>query len=289
MSQINKLQLSEEQLNNIIDIALAEDTSHDDITSEALIPPDLYGRASILIKERGILAGGEVARMLFLRVDPALEVAVFIEDGARVKPGDVVATISGKLISILKAERTALNFLSRLSGIATATARYAEAIAGLPCHILDTRKTAPGLRLLDKYAVTVGGGKNHRLHLGNGVLIKDNHWTYLRHTGLNLKEGIQNIRSRASPFLKIEVEVENLEEAREAVEAGADVLMLDNMPLAEIQEIVAVAEGKSLLEVSGGITLDNVRQVAETGIDFISIGALTHSPQALDISLELVF
>lgn len=287
VKHINKLQLPEEQLNNIIDIALAEDTSHGDITSAALIPHDLYGKASILIKERGVLAGSEIARRLFLRVDPSLDVVLLIEDGARVKPGDMVATISGKLISILKAERTALNFLQRLSGIASLTARYVARTRGLAASITDTRKTTPGLRLLEKYAVRMGGGKNHRLHLGDGILIKDNHLAALIALGMSLRDIIAMAKQKAPPGVTVEVEVTTPQEALDAVEAGADIIMLDNMSPEEMCQAVNLVSGRAKVEASGGITLANVRQTAMTGVDIISIGALTHSPKALDISLEL--
>ena len=284
---MNELRLSEEQINNIIDTALAEDISHGDVTSEVLIPTELQGKASLLVQGTGVLAGGEVVRRVFLKVDPSLRVELLIKDGTRVKPGDMVATVSGRVMSILKAERVALNFLQRLSGIATLTAQYVEAVKGLPTVIVDTRKTTPGLRLLEKYAVRVGGGQNHRYHLGDGILIKDNHLAALRHAGVSLAEAISRARQRAPYVQKVEVEVGSVGQAREAAVAGADIIMLDNMSLEEMRQAVAEIKGRALTEASGGITLDNVRTVAEAGVDFISIGALTHSAQALDMSLEL--
>jgi len=249
------LNLPEEQVDSIIDIALAEDISHGDLTSEMLIPPELQGKASILAKAEGIVAGVEVAKRVFLRVDPSLKIEVLIKDGAKVKPGDIIATISGRVISILKAERTALNFLQRLSGIATLTAQYTAKTRGLATSILDTRKTTPGLRLLEKYAVRMGGGKNHRLHLGDLILIKDNHLNALRALGMSLKDIVAKAKQNAPRGIKVEVEVNTPDYVK--------------------------------TEASGGITLDNVGEVAKTGVDFISIGALTHSVKALDISLEL--
>ena len=284
---MNKLQLSEEEVDNVIALALAEDISHGDITSEALIPPDLYGKASILIKQRGILVGGEVAKRLFLQVDPSLKVAVLIEDGAKVKPGDIVATISGQVVGILKAERTALNFLQRLSGIASLTAQYVVRTRGFAATITDTRKTTPGLRMLEKYAVRMGGGKNHRFHLGDGILIKDNHLATLRALGMSLKDIITKAKQKAPQGITVEVEVTNPQEAKEAVEAGADIIMLDNMSYEEMRQAVSLVSGQAEIEASGGITLANVHQAAMTGVDIISIGALTHSSRALDISLEL--
>jgi len=284
---VSKLQPSEEQFNSIIDLALTEDISHGDVTSEALIPPELYGKASILVKAKGVLAGGEVAKRVFLRVDPSLKVEVLIQDGTKVKPGDIIATVSGRIISILKAERVALNFLQKLSGITSETAKYVAKTRGLAANITDTRKTTPGLRLLEKYAVRLGGGQNHRFHLGDGILIKDNHLAALRTLGMNLKDIVAKAKQNAPQGLKVEVEVTTFQEALEAVTAGADIIMLDNMSPDEMQRVVSSLSGQVKTEASGGITLENVRAAAMTGVDIISIGALTHSSKALDISIEL--
>ena len=279
--------LSEEQLNKIADLALAEDTGHGDITSEALIPPGLSGQASVLIKEKGILAGGEVASRVFLRTDPSLTVQLLVEDGTEVESGEKVAAVSGRVISILRAERTALNFLQRLSGIASMTAQYVARASGCRAVITDTRKTTPGLRMLEKYAVRMGGGRNHRFHLGDGILIKDNHLAVLYHSGMNLSDIVARAKQNAPPGIKVEVEVTTIQEALDAVAAGADIIMLDNMSPEEMGKVVGAVKGQVEIEASGGITLDNVRQVAMTGVDIISIGALTHSVRALDISLEI--
>jgi len=281
------LDLPEEQVDNIIDLALAEDISHGDVTTEVLIPPGLQGKASLLVKAKGILAGGEVAKRVFLKVNPSLTVEVLIQDGVQVKPGDIAATISGSVFSILKAERVALNFLQRLSGIASQTAQYVAKTHGLAVNITDTRKTTPGLRLLEKYAVRLGGGQNHRFHLGDGILIKDNHIAALRALGMSLKDIIAKAKQNAPHGLKVEVEVNTIQEALDATEAGADIIMLDNMSPDEMRHIVSLVSGRVKIEASGGITLANLRAVAETGINLISVGALTHSSQALDISLEL--
>ena len=281
------MQLSEEQIDNIVDLALAEDISHGDVTSEILIPPELQGKASILIKAKGIVAGGEIAKRVFLRVDPSLQVEVLIKDGTKVKPGDIVATISGKVASILKAERVALNFLQRLSGIASQTAQYVAKTRGFTVNITDTRKTTPGLRLLEKYAVRMGDGQNHRLHLGDGILIKDNHLAALRALGMSLKDIVAKAKQNAPRGLKVEVEVNTLQEALDAAEAGADIIMLDNMSPDEMRHVVSLVPSRVKVEASGGITLANVRAVAETGANLISVGALTHSTKALDINLEL--
>jgi nicotinate-nucleotide pyrophosphorylase len=308
----------ESQIKEVIDRALAEDLGWGDVTTETLIPDDQRGVASIVVKYEGILAGVEVARQVLHQVDSELKIDTLLEDGSKVKPGDIIARVEGNVASILKAERLALNFLQRLSGIASETNRYVEAVKGLPARIMDTRKTTPGLRLLQKYAVKVGGGENHRMNLGDGILIKDNHLTALRSRGLSLKEVIARARqntplsSQVTPPLalrgasepkpraerrgrsnlqsrrtQIEVEVKTVSEAVEAAEAGADIIMLDNMNLEDMREAVKKIQGRALIEASGGITLDRVRAVAETGVDFISVGTLTHSSKALDISLEI--
>jgi len=284
---ISKLQLSEEQLNETIDRALDEDLGHGDVTSETLIPPTLHGKASLLVKAEGILAGGEVAGRVFLSVDPSLSFELFIEDGTKIKPGDIIATISGPVISILKAERVALNFLQRLSGIASQTAEYTVRIRGSSARIYDTRKTTPGLRLLEKYAVLMGGGQNHRLDLSDGILIKDNHLVALRAMGVSLKDIVIKAKQDAPKGLTVEVEVDTAQDALEAAEAGADIIMLDNMDGEEMSFVVNSFPRRVKTEASGGITLTNVRAAAMAGVDIISIGALTHSNKALDISLEL--
>ncbi len=281
------MELSQAQIQDIVIRALEEDISRGDITTEILIPHDLQGKASILVKEKGVLAGIELAKSVFTRVDPELEVELLTRDGTVVEPDQVVAVITGSSASILRAERTALNFLQKLSGIASETARYVEAVAGLPVYITDTRKTTPGLRVLEKYAVRMGGGKNHRFDLGDSVLIKDNHLAALRSRDLNLREVVRRARQEIPPGLKIEVEVETPEQALEATRAGADIIMLDNMSLDGMHRAVELVRSRAMLEASGGVTLDSVRSVAETGVDFISVGAITHSARALDISLEL--
>ncbi len=275
------------QVEQIVDSALAEDSVWADVTTEALISPTQAGKAYLRGKSEGVLAGIGVATMVFHRVDSALRVKELVADGSRVHPGDRLAAIEGKVASILRAERAALNFLQRLSGIATETAKYVEAISGTKALITDTRKTAPGLRILEKYAVRVGGGYNHRQSLGDGVLIKDNHLVALRSRGVGLGEVIKKARQHAPHTLKIEVEVESVEQAQEALSAGADIIMLDNMDLEDMRRVVELAQGRAVIEASGRITLDSVRAVADTGVDLISVGALTHSAKALDISLEL--
>ncbi len=278
----------EEEANRIIELALAEDVSQGDATSEALIPPEMPGKAAILVKARGVLAGIEIARAVFLKVDPSLKFEVLVKDGSAIKPGDIVATVTGRVASILGAERVALNFLTRMSGIASLTAQYVAKVRGTDAVIKDTRKTTPGLRSLEKYAVRMGGGKNHRLHLGDAVLIKDNHIAALRGKGTSLKDIVAKARQNARKGLKIEVEVTTVEEAQQAVQARADAILLDNMSPEEMRRIVNLVPKGIETEASGGVNLDNVAAVAATGVNVISVGALTHSPQALDISLELV-
>lgn len=278
---------SEPQVEKIVARALKEDLAWGDITTEALVPSSLSGEGTFLAKTNGILAGLPVAELTFKKVDPSIEVKAIFSDGNRFEKGDKLATVSGPLAGILKAERTALNFLQRMSAIATDTAKYVAAVSGLKTCILDTRKTAPGLRILDKYSVRVGGGQNHRYHLGDGILIKDNHIACLKKAGCSLEEGIRMVRARAPFHLKVEVEVTNHQEVREAIKAGADLLLLDNMSPEEMKEAVRMAKGKCLTEASGGVNLQNVRTVAESGVDYISVGAVTHSIKALDISLEV--
>lgn len=278
---------TEKEIDAAISIALEEDTAGGDATSEALIPPELAGKASVLVKEKGVLAGIDVAARVFQRVDPSLKIDVLIKDGTAIQPGDIAATVAGSAASLLKAERTALNFLQRMSGIASLTAQYVAEVKDSPAGIYDTRKTTPGLRVLEKYAVRMGGGYNHRLNLGDAVLIKDNHIAALRAAGMNLKEIIAKAREKAPAGITIEIEVTNAAEAEEALQAGTDIIMLDNMGAKEMRQVVEMAAGRAKLEASGNVTLANVREVAMTGVDIISIGALTHSYKALDISLEM--
>ena len=277
-----------QEIDLLISAALAEDLAGGDATTDALIPPTVGAEARIVAKAEGVLAGVEVALAVMKRVDADLDTRIHLRDGAPLKSGDVIASVTGSASSLLKAERTALNFLTKLSGIATETNRYVQAVADKGTRILDTRKTTPGFRFLEKYAVLVGGGCNHRQNLSDAVLVKDNHIQVLREQGLSLKDIVGKVIQNAPRDLEIEVEVENLDEVREALEAGAEALLLDNMELEEMTEAVSLARGKARTEASGGVNLDNVRAVAGTGVGMISIGALTHSTKALDISLDLV-
>jgi len=282
-----RAQLPPLALERIVTAALQEDLPWGDLTTESLFPSSLQARGEVVAKRPGILAGVPVLEAVFRRLDPGVRVTGQCPEGAEVEPGQGVVVVVGDARALLAGERVALNFLGRLSGIATLTRRYVQAVAGLPCRIVDTRKTTPGLRILEKYAVRVGGGANHRFGLSDGVLVKDNHLSLLRREGISLREGLARIRSRVPHGMRIQVEVTGLEQVEEALAAGADALLLDNMDLQTLREAVALCGGRALTEASGGITLETVRAVAETGVDLISVGALTHSAPALDLSLEL--
>ena len=274
-------------LEPVIDRALEEDLGAGDVTTSGLIPAHLVGEARLVAHECGVLAGLPVAMAVFRRVDPSLRTTEQMSDGDPIEAGETAGTVSGSLASILMAERTALNFLQRMSGIATMTSKFVDAVSGTKSEILDTRKTAPGLRAMDKYAVAAGGGRNHRRNLGDGVLIKDNHIAALQADGEGTAKIIRIARDNSPYTLKIEIEVESVDEARAAIEGGADIVMLDNMSPSEIREAVQIARGRCLTEVSGGVTLDRVAEIAATGVDLISVGALTHSVKALDIGLDI--
>jgi nicotinate-nucleotide pyrophosphorylase (carboxylating) len=257
---------------------LAEDFGEGDLTSDAVVPQDATAEASILLKERGVVCGLEVARAVFAELDPNLRFDALAED--RDQTDGEIARLEGQARALLGGERLALNLLGRLSGIATLTRRYVDAVAGTGAVILDTRKTTPGLRLLEKYAVRCGGGRNHRLALDDGILIKDNH---LRVAG-SIGAAVELAQATGE---QVEVECETLDQVKEALAARADMILLDNMPPALLARAVALTDGRAKLEASGGVTLDNVRAIAETGVDFVSIGALTHSARALDVSMEV--
>jgi nicotinate-nucleotide pyrophosphorylase (carboxylating) len=266
----------------LIDLALAEDIGTGDITS-VLLPSDAQAQGTLLSKATGIAAGLPLFAHVLSSVDPRLECRLLCADGTPIAPGDRLAEVAGPARSLLTAERTALNFVQRLSGIATATAHYVHAVAGTSARIVDTRKTVPGHRVLDKYAVRMGGGSNHRYNLSDGVLIKDNH---LAAAG-GVHAAVTAARACAPHTLKVEVEVTSLAMAHEAVAAKADIILLDNMSLEEMRACVQAIAGAALTEASGGVTLERVRAIAQCGVDLISVGALTHSVQALDLSLEV--
>ena len=283
------LALDEAEMRRLAEDALREDRAGQDITTAALVADEQPGSAVIVAKAAGVLAGLPVAAAVFAVIDASLAWQPHSRDGDRLSPGDRVATVEGSLAAILHGERVALNYLSHLSGVATATAAVVQALQGTSCRLRDTRKTVPGLRVLEKYAVRMGGGTNHRPNLAEGVLIKDNHLAALRACGLGIAEAVRLARA-ANPGRCIEIEVATVEEAREALDAAADELLLDNMSPGAMGEVVALAAARDPrpgLEASGGIGLANARQVAETGVGFISMGAITHSAVALDLSLEV--
>ncbi len=274
-------------IRDLIDTALAEDVGSGDPTTDTLIEPGLTGSASLVTREDGVLAGIDVAAAVFTQFDPALSAVALQEDGSRLTAGDRLASVTGSVASILKAERTAVNFLQHLSGIATQTRLYVDAVHGYRAQIVDTRKTTPGLRKLEKYAVTMGGGRNHRHNLADGILIKDNHIEALALRGVGIGEVVERALAGASHMVKVEIEVETIEQLEEVLAAGADLVLLDNMGPEQMKTAVRLASGWAVVEASGGITLDTVREIAKTGVDIISVGALTHSAPALNISLDM--
>jgi nicotinate-nucleotide pyrophosphorylase (carboxylating) len=275
----------------LVQWALEEDLgSAGDLTSQAVIPAELYGQAVFVARKQGVLAGLPAAAMVFATLDPALVFQPVLADGAPLRPASRIARVSGSLRSILGGERTALNFLQRLSGIATLTRRYVDAVAGLPCAIFDTRKTTPGWRLLEKYAVRQGGGHNHRLGLYDGILIKDNHLAAFGKEPSAIATAVNDARRPVGASVPVEIEVDNLQQLEEALACRPDMVLLDNMSLEDMRAAVGrrnlETSGKILLEASGCVSLDTVRAIAETGVDRISVGALTHSAPALDIALD---
>lgn len=269
----------------LIDLALREDLALGDVTSEATVPADRQASAIMLAKQDGVISGMETAQAVFARVDPDVRFVPLAADGDRITKGAKLAEISGNARSILAAERTALNLIQRLSGIATVTAQYAGAVEGTGAAVVDTRKTTPGMRYLEKAAVRHGGGSNHRYNLGDAVLIKDNHLAAIggKHP---IRDAVIAAKLRAPHTSRVEVEVVDLDGVQVAIDAGADIIMLDNMSPSEMRKAVKLVSGRALVEASGGITLETIRDVAETGVDLISAGALTHSAPSLDISLD---
>ena len=269
-------------------LALEEDIGSGDITTESIVPQDAAARARIVAKEEGILAGIEVAAEVFRTLDPATGFEAKAGDGDAVAPGKSIATIEGNASALLKGERTALNFLQRLSGIATLTRKFVDAVAGTGAKIYDTRKTTPGWRSLEKHAVACGGGTNHRMGLYDAVLIKENHIAIAREKDKGIKELIEGVRKKVGPDLFLQIEARNLEEVAKCLSAAPDCILLDNMSTAEMQQAVLMGKktnDRVLFEASGGVTLDNVREIASTGVHRISVGALTHSAPALDITI----
>lgn len=275
-------------VDRLIAIALEEDLPWGDITSENLIEAEHKSGLVIKAKEDGVIAGMDIARRVFQTLDEAVVWEPFVKDGELISKGTQLARVSGLTVELLKSERLALNIMQRLSGVATITRKYVEEArrSSDAVKIVDTRKTTPGLRYLEKYAVRVGGGFNHRYCLSDAVMIKDNHIAIIESQGKSLKEGIKDLRNRIPHTVMIEMEVDRIDQIQEALEAGVDIILLDNMSCEKLREAVALVNGKAKLEASGGVTLTSVKDIAATGVDYISAGALTHSVKALDISLD---
>lgn len=282
------MKTKEELIDALLDLSFAEDIGDGDHTTLSTIPADAVGRQHLLVKEEGILAGVEIARKVFARLDPSLKMTVMIGDGAHVKPGDIAFVVEGSVRSLLQAERTMLNIMQRMSGIATVTAKYQSRLEGLACKVLDTRKTTPGMRMLEKEAVKIGGGCNHRIGLFDMILIKDNHVDFAGGIGKAVARAKEYCKEKGKD-LRIEVEVRNTDEILQAIEAGVDRIMLDNFTPERTAEAVKLIRQKAPgveIESSGGITLETMRPYGEAGVDFISVGALTHSVKGLDMSFK---
>jgi len=277
------MELNTTWLGRAIEMALEEDVGLGDVTTQATVPVDAEGTGRMWAKEPGVIAGLEVAAAVFEWLSPEVEFIPLVEEGASVEAGDSLATIEGDLRAILTGERTALNFIQRLSGVATQTSGLVTAIAGTGVQVIDTRKTTPGLRMLEKYAVSLGGGANHRWALDSGVLIKDNHII----AAGGVTQALEAARATAPHSLSLEIECKELIQVQEAIDAGADIVMLDNMRGDILREALKTVNGQCKVEVSGGITLENIREVALPGVNWISVGALTHSVKAIDISLDI--
>ena len=278
------MKLPQFYVDDLIKRAITEDINYIDVTTDYLLDENAESTASFIAKDTGVLAGLDVALRVFSLLDGDISFQTFKKDGDQVEKGDVIATMKGRTVSLLKGERTALNLLQHMSGIATATNQCVKLVEGTNASIAETRKTLPGLRALQKYAVVVGGGRNHRFNLSDAAMLKDNHIDAYG----SLTEAVNALRSKTGHMVKIEVETRTLAELEEALEAGADVIMLDNMDCPTMKKAVEITAGRAKLEASGNITLDNIREVAETGVDIISLGALTHSVRCFDISMRMV-
>ena len=279
------MKTKDELIDDLLNLAFAEDVGDGDHTTLSTIPAEEQGRQHLIVKEEGILAGVEIARKVFEKFDPQLKMTVFIEDGSHVKPGDIAFEVEGSVRSLLQTERVMLNIMQRMSGIATQTAKYQQKLEGLKTKVLDTRKTTPGMRMLEKEAVRIGGGCNHRIGLFDMILIKDNHVDFAG----GIPQAVSAARkylAEKGKYLKIEIEVRNEDEIRQALEAGVDRIMLDNFTPERTREAVKLIHGRTEIESSGGITLDTLRSYGECGVDFISVGALTHSVKGLDMSFK---
>lgn len=275
--------LSRQQVQRVVDLALEEDAPFGDLTSQAFVPDDAVARASVVAREPGVLAGADVLRQVFTTVDAAVEVETLLADGDRFAAGDVLARVQGPARAVLRAERVALNLVQRMCGIATLTARYVDAVAGTGVRVVDTRKTTPGLRALERHAVRCGGGHNHRFSLSDAVMAKDNHLALVD----DVTAAIRAAREQLPHTTHVEVEVDRLDQVEPVLAGGVDTIMLDNFTPDELRQGVALVAGRAVVEASGGITLETIGEVARTGVDVISVGALTHSVRALDLGLDV--
>lgn len=281
------MKTKDELIDELLDLAFAEDIGDGDHTTLCCIPADEMGKQHLLVKEEGILAGVEIAKKVFHKFDPELKMTVFINDGAHVKPGDVAFVVEGRVRSLLQTERLMLNIMQRMSGIATMTAKYMERLKGLKTKVLDTRKTTPGMRMLEKEAVKIGGGMNHRIGLFDMILLKDNHVDFAGGIANAINKANEYIKANHKDGMKIEIEVRNFDELDEALATGhVDRIMLDNFTLENTKKAVDIVAGRCELESSGGITFDTLRDYGECGVDYISVGALTHSVKGLDMSFK---
>jgi nicotinate-nucleotide pyrophosphorylase (carboxylating) len=283
---LETLGLPPADVRRIVDAALVEDLGWGDITTDNLVPEAALARAAVAYRSGGIVCGSRILAEVFRSIDRRVDVEILIPDGERVEPGAVAAVVRGPARSILKGERVALNFVQRMAAIATATARYVAEVGDLPVHVIDTRKTTPGLRILERYAVRVGGGRNHRFNLSDGVLVKDNHLVALRNQGIGTIEALRLLRDRVPHTIRIQVEVDRLDQIPDMLEAGVDAILFDNMTPEQVREGVRMIAGRAVTEVSGGVRLETVRAYAEAGINVVSSGALTHSTPALDVGLD---
>jgi len=276
------------EIERIVLMALDEDAPWGDLTGETLLPEAAAASAELVAREPGVFSGARVVEATFRLVDPSISVEVLVADGGRFAAGDVIARVTGPARGILRAERVALNLVQRMSGVATLTARYVEAVAGTRARIADTRKTTPGLRSLERQAVRDGGGRNHRRSLSDAVMAKDNHLAVLTAGGADLAEALRAARERMPHTAHLEVEVDRVEQIPAVLAGGADTIMLDNFDLDALREGVALIDGRAIVEASGGVSLDTVAEIAATGVDVVSVGALTHSARALDLGLDVV-
>ena len=281
------MKTKDELIDELLDLAFAEDIGDGDHTTLCCIPADEMGKQHLLVKEEGILAGVEIAKKVFHKFDPELKMTVFINDGAHVKPGDVAFVVEGRVRSLLQTERLMLNIMQRMSGIATMTAKYMDRLKGLKTKVLDTRKTTPGMRMLEKQAVKIGGGMNHRIGLFDMILLKDNHVDFAGGIANAINKANEYIKANHKDGMKIEIEVRNFDELDEALATGhVDRIMLDNFTPENTKKAVDIVAGRCELESSGGITFDTLREYGECGVDYISVGALTHSVKGLDMSFK---